>query len=77
MLRNWLKIAFTNYKKNWLSTVINLFGLAIGLSSFMLILIHWQDEESFENWNPKKDNIYFFRDIIKKIMSMVITLHIW
>ncbi|HAY3504395.1 TPA: FtsX-like permease family protein [Elizabethkingia anophelis] len=66
MLRNWLKIAFTNYKKNWLSTVINLFGLAIGLSSFMLILIHWQDEESFENWNPKKENIYFFQGYYKK-----------
>ncbi|MDV2447201.1 antibiotic ABC transporter permease [Elizabethkingia anophelis] len=66
MLRNWLKIAFTNYKKNWLSTVINLFGLAIGLSSFMLILIHWQDEESFENWNPKKDSIYFFQGYYKK-----------
>ena len=61
MLQNWLKIAFINYKKNWLSTVINLFGLTIGLTGFMLILMHWNDEESFEKWNPKRENIYAFQ----------------
>lgn len=66
MLQNWLKIAFINYKKNWLSTIINLFGLTIGLTGFMLILMHWNDEESFEKWNPKKDNIYYFQTYYKK-----------
>jgi putative ABC transport system permease protein len=66
MLNNWLKIAFINYKKNWLSTLINLFGLTIGLTGFMLILMHWNDEESFEKWNPKKDNIYYFQTYNKK-----------
>ena len=61
MLNNWLKIAFINYKKNWLSTIINLFGLTIGLTGFMLILMHWNDEESFEKWNPKKENIFYFQ----------------
>ncbi|MPS73385.1 MAG: ABC transporter permease [Chryseobacterium sp.] len=61
MLNNWLKIAFINYKKNWLSTLINLFGLTIGLTGFMLILMHWNDEESYEKWNPKKDNIFAFQ----------------
>ncbi|SHF68999.1 ABC transporter permease [Chryseobacterium vrystaatense] len=66
MLNNWLKIAFINYKKNWLSTAINLFGLTVGLTGFMLILMHWNDEESFEKWNPKKDNIYYFQSYHKK-----------
>ena len=66
MLNNWLKIAFINYKKNWLSTIINLFGLTIGLTGFMLILMHWNDEESFEKWNPKKDQIYAFQTYNKK-----------
>lgn len=65
MLKNWLKIAFINYKKNWLSTVINLFGLSIGLTGFMLILMHWNDEESYEKWNPKKDHIYGFQAYYK------------
>ena len=66
MLNNWLKIAFINYKKNWLSTFINLFGLTVGLTGFMLILMHWNDEESYEKWNPKKDNIYYFQTYNKK-----------
>ncbi len=66
MINNWLKIAFINYKKNWLSTIINLFGLTIGLTGFMLILMHWNDEESYEKWNPKKDDIYYFQAYSKK-----------
>jgi len=58
MLNNWLKIAFINYKKNWLSTLINIFGLSIGLAVFLLIFIHWQDEKSYEGWIPHKENIY-------------------
>lgn len=69
MLTNWLKIALINYKKNWLSTFINLFGLTIGLTGFMLILMHWNDEESYEMWNPKKDDIYFFQSYSKKDKS--------
>lgn len=66
MLNNWLKIAFIHYKKNMLSTIINLFGLTIGLTGFMLILMHWNDEESYEKWNPKKDSIYYFQGYYKK-----------
>lgn len=58
MLKNWLKIAFVNYRKNWLSTIINVLGLSVGLCVFLLIFIHWQDEKSYEAWNPNKDNIY-------------------
>ncbi|PUB25629.1 putative ABC transport system permease protein [Elizabethkingia sp. YR214] len=61
MLRNWIKIAFTNYKKNWQSTIINLFGLTIGFTGFMLILMHWHDESSYETWNPERKNIYYLQ----------------
>lgn len=58
MLKNWLKIAFANYRKNWLSTIINVLGLSIGLSVFLLIFIYWQDEKSYEKWIPNHENIY-------------------
>lgn len=58
MLKNWLKIAFINYRKNWLSTIINILGLSVGLCVFLLIFIHWQDEKSYEQWVPDKENIY-------------------
>lgn len=66
MLHNWLKIAFINYKRNWLSTLINIFGMTIGFTGFMLILMHWNDEESYEKWNPEKDRIYFFQSYFHK-----------
>ncbi|OPC20440.1 antibiotic ABC transporter permease [Elizabethkingia meningoseptica] len=59
MLHNWLKIAFTNYRKNWLVSLINLLGLTIGFSIFLLVYLNWQDEKSYENWVPGKENIYF------------------
>ena len=58
MLKNWLKIAFINYRKNWLSTIVNVLGLSVGLCVFLLIFIHWQDEKSYEQWVPNKENIY-------------------
>ncbi|MGI9526621.1 MAG: ABC transporter permease [Weeksellaceae bacterium] len=58
MLNNWLKIAFINYKKNWVSTLINLLGLTMGLTGFILVMLHWNDEKSYEDWNPNAPNTY-------------------
>ena len=58
MLKNWLKIALVNYRKNWLSTIINLLGLSVGLTIFLLVFINLKDEKSYENWIPNKENIY-------------------
>lgn len=58
MFKNWLKIAFINYKNNWLSTLINVFGLSLGLCIFLLVFINWQDEKSYEEWVPNKENVY-------------------
>ena len=58
MLRNWIKIAFTNYKRNWTSTMINLLGLTIGFTVFILVFLNWQDEKSYESWVPGRENIY-------------------
>ncbi|MCT3789336.1 ABC transporter permease [Elizabethkingia anophelis] len=58
MLQNWTKIAFTNYKRNWISTMINLLGLTIGFTVFILVFLNWQDEKSYENWVPGGENIY-------------------
>ena len=58
MLSNWLKIAVANYRKNWLSTLINILGLSFGLAIFLLVFINWLDEKSYEKWVPNKENIY-------------------
>ena len=58
MLQNWLKVAFANYKKNWLATVINITGLTIALSVFVLVTLFWNSEASYESWVPNKEYIY-------------------
>ena len=73
MIKNWLKIAFINYRKNWLSTIINILGLSVGLCVFLLIFIHWQDEKSYEQHNPNKDNIYLVENKNGDFGTMVVS----
>ncbi|MNK54893.1 Macrolide export ATP-binding/permease protein MacB [compost metagenome] len=70
MLKNWLKIAFINYRKNWLSTIINVLGLSVGLCVFLLIFIHWQDEKSYEEWVPNNENIYLVENHLSSFGNM-------
>lgn len=73
MIKNWLKIAFINYRKNWLSTIINILGLSVGLCVFLLIYIHWQDERLYEQHNPNKDNIYLVENKNGDFGTMVVS----
>ena len=61
MLKNWLKIALTNYQRNKFATLITTLGMAIGLTAFMLIFSHWKDEESYESWNPEAKQVYLLQ----------------
>lgn len=70
MIKNWLKIAFINYRKNWLSTIINVLGLSVGLCVFLLVFIHWQDEKSYEDWVPNKENIYLVENHLASFGDM-------
>ncbi len=58
MLKNYLKIAFRNLVKNKAFSFINIAGLAIGLSGFILISLYIRQELSYENFNKKADRIY-------------------
>ena len=58
MLRNYLKIAFRNLKRQKVSTSINIVGLAIGLATCILIMLYVQDELSFDRYNEKADRIF-------------------
>lgn len=73
MLKNWLKIAFINYQKNWLSTIINVLGLSVGLSVFLLIFIYWQNEKSYEKWIPNHENIYLVETGNSSMGQMIVS----
>jgi len=58
MLKNYLKIAFRNLRKNKIFSFINIIGLAIGLSaSFVIGLLIYYDL-TFDKFHPDSDQIY-------------------
>lgn len=59
MLKNYFKIALRNFKSNKFYSVINIFGLSIGLASFILILLFVSDEMNYDKFHKDKEHIYF------------------
>ena len=58
MIRNYLKIAFRNLIKHKAYSFINIFGLAIGIASCLLIILYVQNELSYDRFNKNADRIY-------------------
>jgi putative ABC transport system permease protein len=58
MLQIWFKIFFRNSKKNWLNTLINISGLTLGLAGLLIILLYLNEEKSYNQWNPNKEDLY-------------------
>lgn len=58
MFRNYVLIAIRFIKKNRLYSFINIFGLAIGLATCILILLWVRDELSFDRFHKNADQIY-------------------
>lgn len=58
MLKNYILITFRNLLKNRIYSFINIFGLAIGLTCSILILLWVQDEMSYDTFHPKADRLY-------------------
>ncbi|WP_298424563.1 ABC transporter permease [uncultured Kordia sp.] len=58
MVTTWLKLFFRNSKKNWLNTIINISGLTLGLVGLIIVLLYYNDEKSYDQWNSQKDIVY-------------------
>ncbi len=58
MLINYLKIAFRNLMKAKLLSFINIFGLALGIGSTILLALFVIDEVSFDTFYSRSDRIY-------------------
>jgi len=57
MFRNYLLTAWRHIMKNRLFSAINVFGLAIGMMSCILILLYVRDELTFDQWVPNADKV--------------------
>lgn len=58
MLNNYLKIALRNLTRNGTYSFINIFGLAVGIASSVLILLWVADEYSFDKFHENYESIY-------------------
>jgi len=58
MLRNYLLIAFRNLWHNKVYALINILGLAIGLTAALFIFQYVQFERSYDSFHENADNIY-------------------
>lgn len=58
MLLNYLRTAFRNIRRHLGYTVINVFGLALGIASCLLIFLVVRYELGYDAFNSKADRIY-------------------
>ncbi|HEY3404865.1 MAG TPA: ABC transporter permease [Ohtaekwangia sp.] len=58
MLQNYIKIALRNIQRNSIYSFINVFGLAIGLCSVLLIMLWTSDEIQYDKFHENADHIY-------------------
>ncbi len=58
MLKNYLKVALRAIYQDWVYSLINITGFAIGIACSFLILIWVQDELKYDKFHSKGDRIY-------------------
>jgi putative ABC transport system permease protein len=65
MLRNYFRIAIRNVSTNKGYSIINILGLAIGITVCLLIFLVIRFETSFDNFHSRKDHIYRVVSVFK------------
>ena len=58
MIKNYFKSAWRNLWKNKITTLINLFGLSVGMTTAVFIFIWVQNEISFDDYQPNNNHIF-------------------
>ena len=66
MLKNYIKIAFRNLRKNKAFSLINITGLAVGMACCLMILLYVQFELSYDKFHENGNNIY---RVIKEVLT--------
>jgi len=58
MFMNYIKIAFRNLIRNKIYSIINILGLAIAMTVFIIILLWCRHELNYDHFLPNIDNLY-------------------
>ncbi len=70
MLKNWIKIFVYNTAHNKTYTLLNIIGLAIGITAVILSSIYWEEENSYDKWNPNKE-------LVQEVLVKINETEIW
>src|ERR1700754_4266674 len=57
MFKSYFTIAFRNIRRNWSYTLLNIFGLTLGIASCLILFLVVRNELTFDNYK-KADRIY-------------------
>ncbi|CAM4031818.1 ABC transporter permease [Flavobacterium antarcticum] len=58
MLKNWTHLFIYHIKNNKLFTFLNVLGLSIGIAGLIFAILYWNDEHSYNDWNPGKETVF-------------------
>src|SRR5215210_989348 len=58
MFKNYFKTGWRNLLKGKIYSFINITGLAVGLASFVVILLYLNYELSYDKWDPSLKKVY-------------------
>jgi len=58
MLKNYIKFTFRTFWKNKGYAAVNILGLSVGLTSFLVILLYLNYELSYDRWNPALEKVF-------------------
>jgi putative ABC transport system permease protein len=58
MFKNYLKTAYRNLLRHKIFSLINIFGLAVGITVFILLMLFVADELSFDKFHKNSERIY-------------------
>ena len=58
MLKNWLKIFLYQVRNNKFFTALNVLGLSMGIAGLIFTTLYWNEEHSYNAWNPGKEVIF-------------------
>jgi putative ABC transport system permease protein len=65
MFKNYFKVGIRNIVKFKTFSFINIFGLAVGMAVSLLIILMLTDQNSYDQFNIKKDRIYRVHSKVK------------
>ena len=77
MLKNLLLVALRNFKRDKWYSLLNILGLAIGITFSLFLIFYIKDELSYDRYNLKADRIYriitYDKEPNKDMMKWAIT----